>query len=297
MPDLLFTKAPHWEWLAVLYFFLGGLAGGSYALAAIAELFGGGRYRSAATAGFLVAFPAILVGGSILVIDLRHPERFWHMIFMSERAPTPILKWWSPMSVGAWFLLLFGVVSFFTFLASLQKEGRPRLPPFARLRDDLFGKVLIAIGGFLGLCVAGYTGVLLAVTNRPVWSETPWIGALFTISAISTATALLTLLLRRRDRDPTRSQRDALARYARWVVVIEAVVLVAFAVTLGGAIRAWSGAIALTLLLGVVALAILVPIAGWVMRREVRFEAWGAAAVLLGGFLLRALIVLPVEAL
>ena len=35
-----FTTAPHWEWLIVLYFFLGGLAGGCYFLAALIDLFG-----------------------------------------------------------------------------------------------------------------------------------------------------------------------------------------------------------------------------------------------------------------
>ena len=32
---------PHWRWLIVLYFFLGGLAGASYFVASLAHLFGG----------------------------------------------------------------------------------------------------------------------------------------------------------------------------------------------------------------------------------------------------------------
>ena len=40
MPSTFFTEAPHWRWLIVLYFFLGGIAGGCYFLAALIDLFG-----------------------------------------------------------------------------------------------------------------------------------------------------------------------------------------------------------------------------------------------------------------
>ena len=40
MSDTLFTAAPHWRWLIVLYFFIGGIAGGSFFLAALLDLFG-----------------------------------------------------------------------------------------------------------------------------------------------------------------------------------------------------------------------------------------------------------------
>jgi formate-dependent nitrite reductase membrane component NrfD len=39
-PSTLFTDAPHWRWLIVFYFFVGGLAGGSYFLAVLIDLFG-----------------------------------------------------------------------------------------------------------------------------------------------------------------------------------------------------------------------------------------------------------------
>src|SRR2546427_565033 len=40
MSSTFFTAAPHWRWLIVAYFFLGGLAGGSYFLATMMDLFG-----------------------------------------------------------------------------------------------------------------------------------------------------------------------------------------------------------------------------------------------------------------
>src|SRR5207249_8870462 len=55
-------------------------------------------------------------------------------------------------------------------------------------------KLVAGIGGLLGIFVAGYTGVLLSVTNRPIWADTPWLGALFVVSGASTgAAALITL--------------------------------------------------------------------------------------------------------
>src|SRR5262245_764667 len=40
MSDTFFTAAPHWRWLIVLYFFIGGIAGGSFFLAALLHLYG-----------------------------------------------------------------------------------------------------------------------------------------------------------------------------------------------------------------------------------------------------------------
>src|SRR5256885_8549938 len=46
--------------------------------------------------------------------------------------------------------------------------------------------------------IAGYTGVLLSVTNRPIWADSPWLGALFVASGASTGAAALILLGLRR---------------------------------------------------------------------------------------------------
>ena len=40
MSDTFFTAPPHWTWWIVAYFFVGGIAGGSALLAALAEFFG-----------------------------------------------------------------------------------------------------------------------------------------------------------------------------------------------------------------------------------------------------------------
>src|SRR5207253_8092479 len=44
------------------------------------------------------------------------------------------------------------------------------------------------------VCSSDLTGVLLAVTNRPIWADTTLLGLTFLISAASTSAALLILL-------------------------------------------------------------------------------------------------------
>ncbi len=38
-----FVQPPQWEWYILWYFFLGGLTGGTYALATMLRLWGGSR--------------------------------------------------------------------------------------------------------------------------------------------------------------------------------------------------------------------------------------------------------------
>src|SRR4051794_5959532 len=54
-------QEPHWSWLIVLYFFLGGLTGGIYFAAAWLDLFGERVDRSTMRLGHLVALPLIII--------------------------------------------------------------------------------------------------------------------------------------------------------------------------------------------------------------------------------------------
>ena len=189
-----FTASPDWRWLITSYFFLGGLAGGCYFLAVLLDFFGRPGDRPLARLGYYVAFPAVIVSGFLLTVDLQRPDRFWHMLIQSHTF-RPMLKLYSPMSLGSWALLIFGAFTLLPFLASLAEEGRLRWPWLTRLRPPgPLGGLLAVLGGFLALFVAAYTGVLLAVTNRPIWSDTPLLGVLFVISAASISAALMILM-------------------------------------------------------------------------------------------------------
>ncbi|HEY7519876.1 MAG TPA: NrfD/PsrC family molybdoenzyme membrane anchor subunit [Methylomirabilota bacterium] len=293
LPSTFFTDAPHWEWLIILYFFIGGLAGGSYVLAALLDFFGRPEDRPLARLGYLVAFPAVVVSGILLIVDLSLPLRFWHMLIESNTG-RPMLKLYSPMSVGSWALLVFGFFAFLSFLSALAegrrwRDGRLQMfrPPAA------VGTVVAVLGGLLGFFVAGYTGVLLAVTNRPIWSDTTLLGLNFVISAASTSAALLILLAFWRWR--TLGGIAFLERFDSLVLIVELLALAALLASLGNIFWVWFSAWGALLLVGVVILGILVPLAlHWRPRligRQLTTPV-AAALVLVGGFTLRVVIVL-----
>ncbi|MEK7367134.1 MAG: NrfD/PsrC family molybdoenzyme membrane anchor subunit, partial [candidate division NC10 bacterium] len=78
------TQAPGWPWLIDLYFFLGGIAGASYALAAIADNFGSAEDRGVARTGYTLALALAPVLGLLLIIDLGMPGRFLHMLWVPK---------------------------------------------------------------------------------------------------------------------------------------------------------------------------------------------------------------------
>ena len=161
-----YVADPHWgDWI-ICYFFLGGIAAGAYALAALVDLFGDESDRRATRAADYLAFPLVCVCGLLLIVDLGRPERFWHMLIQSETF-RPMFKWWSPMSAGSWGLSAFGAFSLVSFLGVLVEDGWLGRRPLGRVArrggtGAAIGKavrrwVALASAFFLG----SYTGVLL----------------------------------------------------------------------------------------------------------------------------------------
>lgn len=299
LPSTYFTEAPHWQWLIVLYFFVGGLAGGSYFLAVLIDFLGRWEDRPLARLGYYIALPAVILSGILLIVDLSRPDRFWHMLIQSNTG-WPMFKWYSPMSIGAWGLLLFGAFTFVSFLAALADAGRlERWPWLSRLRPPgVLGAIVAVLGGILGFFIAGYTGVLLAVTNRPIWADTTLLGLTFLVSAASSSAALLILLGHRRRR--AESGIHALERFDTMALILELVVLAALVASLGSLAWAWFNAWGALLVVGVVVLGILVPLLLHARPRLIGPDlgvAVAAVLVLVGAFLLRLVVVMSSEGL
>ena len=299
-----FTTNPHWQWYIVLYFFVGGLAGGSYFLGTLIDMFGRAEDRPLARLAYYVAFPCVLLSGLLLTVDLGRPLRFWHML-IERNTFQPMFKAFSPMSFGSWALLVFGLFSALSFLAALAEEDRLRWPAFSRLQWRAFravrppsvaSRIIAIVGGIAGLFIAGYTGVLLAVTNRPIWSDTPLLGMLFIVSAASTSTALLMLLSQRYGwhRLPGIA---ALQRMDGAVLALELLVLIAVMISLGPALRGWLNAWGALLVVGVIIFGLIVPIMlSWRHRRLADPNvAVIATLVLIGGLLLRVVVIFSSE--
>lgn len=212
-------KSIEWGFLIVNYLFLGGLSAGLFFISALAGYAGaadGASTRRIARWGAMLAPWPVALGSGLLILDLGNWNRFY-LLFLH-------FKWHSPMSIGSWLLLLFTGVAFLHLWSWLSAGERSavvrklRLP--ASLNRDLpvSRAAVAAIGLPLSLAVAIYTGVLLgAVQARPFWN-TNLVAQMFLFSAISTACALLivVLALSRTRPDP----RELRALYALDIVLI-----------------------------------------------------------------------------
>lgn len=229
-----FAGPPDWLWYILFYFFLAGLSGGSYLIATLLRLRGDPADEPMARIGFYVAFPPMVIAPILLTLDLGQPLRFWHMLWnTTPDAQGLTFKYWSPMSVGVWAVMLFGAITTVSFLEALARDGKLRFGLADRLIGLLsgrLGRVLNVVGAGVGLFVAGYTGVLLSVSNQPVWSDTWALGGLFLASGLSGSAALLLLLARFRPQ--ARSSLGMLSLSGRLYALLELALLVAFALTL-----------------------------------------------------------------
>lgn len=283
------TVAPEWEWWLVWYFFLGGLAAGLYFVAALIDLLGSERDRAMARVAYYLAFPLVAVCGVLLILDLGRPERFWHMLIQSETGGL-MFKYWAPMSIGAWALLLFGGLSGLSFVGVLAEDGRLGLGGLRGLARALHygpvGQFFTLLGAGVGFFVASYTGVLLAASNQPFWSDTRLLGGLFLASAATTGTALLLLLLL-----PSAAPAS-LARLQRvnaWALLLELLLLVGFLVSLGNLTTPLLRSPYGVMLVGITGvLGLLLPLG---LRLVQRWGHWvtvlGSLLVLVGGFEMR----------
>ncbi|MDQ2687294.1 MAG: polysulfide reductase NrfD [Armatimonadota bacterium] len=179
--DISMLKPPVWTPEIGAYFFLGGLSAGAFVLARLAERFGGGRLGGLTRVGTAVAVAAVaaLPCAPLLIADLGDPKRFHHMLRVWK--PT------SPMNLGSWTLTAYmgvGGLAVLQEIARARRGGRPA-EGVAQVGDIAAGALADGAGIPLALLLAGYTGVLLSTTATPVWSKNPWIGALFSASAVS----------------------------------------------------------------------------------------------------------------
>ncbi|HVI95253.1 MAG TPA: NrfD/PsrC family molybdoenzyme membrane anchor subunit [Anaeromyxobacter sp.] len=223
---------PHlhvWGWEIPAYLFLGGLAAGVMILTSILWARGDDRSKAVRWAAFA---PPLLVsaGMGALFLDLAGKLHVWRFYLA--------FRWTSPMSWGAWILVLVYPVTLLVALAGLDDAQSERVTtalgrgPVAGLvaRARAFGRAHAAglrrTNLATGVALGVYTGVLLSTLGaRALWGSA-LLGPLFLVSGISTGAALLLLL------DLSAEERHLVARWDRIAIGLELFVLALFLVGL-----------------------------------------------------------------
>lgn len=181
-----------WGWEIPLYLFLGGLAAGILFFAALYTI--QGKEKEYPTAVKIAPFivPLLLVLGlGALFLDLHHKLYFWRLY--------TTIKLQSPMSWGAWTLMIITPLSF-VWAALHIKELFPNWDwKYDWLKDivKFLNKNKIALAWIMliySVILGIYTGILFSAFNaRPLWN-TSILGPLFLSSGMSAGAAVIIAL-------------------------------------------------------------------------------------------------------
>lgn len=180
-----------WHFPISLYLFLGGMAAGIIFFASLFTILRKEKEVPTTVKGaMVVAVVAISIGLVALLYDLTHLLYVWQL-YMTVRIE-------SPMSWGAWVLLIVTLLSFL-WVFSYSTEMFPRWDwKFDFLKNfqaylirnrRTMAMILLPLSVILGI----YTGILLSAFNaRPLWN-TSILGPLFLASGLSTGAAAIIL--------------------------------------------------------------------------------------------------------
>ena len=202
MQEELFTSGrnlPHidpsleiWHWPISVYLFLGGLAAGLLFFAALITVLKKDKeYQTTVKYAAIISPIALTLGLLALFYDLTHKFYFWRLY--------TTIRIESPMSWGAWVLLIITPISFlwvFSYYSEIFPQWKLKFE-FLNTFEKYLKKnrmnlayALIPLSIILGV----YTGILLSAFNaRPLWNNAI-LGPLFLTSGLSTGAATIILL-------------------------------------------------------------------------------------------------------
>jgi len=287
-----------WSWQIPVYLFLGGFVAGIMVLSGWALWQRRRNHRTYATFSlassglFALGLFAISLGMLALFLDLSHKASVWRLYLM--------LKPWSPMSWGAWILLLVYPV----LLAGVMLDPprvllrvAPALDPlYRRLADSLLARRITGLVSITtGLALGIYTGILLsALGARPLWSSA-LLGPLFLVSGLSTSAAFTHWA------SPEPAEREQMAWLDNLFLAMEIGLIALFLIGLASSTEAHADAAQLFLggpytavfWVGVVGLGIVLPlvIQSLAVTHRIAHTPIAPVLVLLGGLALRFVIV------
>jgi formate-dependent nitrite reductase membrane component NrfD len=282
-----------WGWQIPVYLFLGGWVAGIMVLSGYLLFKGRHARRSCICFAMpLVALVLLSLGMLALFLDLEHKLYTWRLYVAFEP--------WSPMSWGAWILLLVYPVLIAMALVRPPAIALLIIPGLEVVSRRLAGSrpLLRALGGASmagGVALGIYTGILLsALGARPLWTSSI-LGPLFLASGLSSGAAFAHMVARDRE------ESEALARADNGFLWGELALIALFLIGLSSGGEAQAGAAGL--LMGgpytaafwvvVVGLGIVAPllIQSLALGHRIGHTPIAPALVLLGGLGLRFVIV------
>jgi polysulfide reductase chain C len=185
-----------WEWPIAIDLLAAGLAGGAYFSGFLTDRISGGKYPLLPKIAMFLGVPLVLLGSLLLVLDLGEQLRAWHLFTRFRPG--------SAMSMGSWILILYALIGIVMIALWWSKSFDPEevrltglsglaraIRPAARALGALSWIALV-----LAVVLMTYTGVLLSATNQALWASTFLLPVLFVVSAVFTGSALLLLVLK-----------------------------------------------------------------------------------------------------
>lgn len=142
-----------WGWLVILDFFLAGSGSGLFILSLIMGY----------PLGMAVALVLVLLGGSLLLVDLTRPTNAWRVIMR------PQSSWLSRGTISIMVFTILGIVHVISLTASAG-GSMATVTTWANVPG--WEKILAIISGLAAATVALYPGFLLgSMRGIPLWSS------------------------------------------------------------------------------------------------------------------------------
>jgi len=142
-----------WGWLVILDFFLAGSGSGLFILSLIMGY----------PLGMSVALVLVLLGGSLLIVDLARPTNAWRVIMR------PQSSWLSRGTISIMVFTILGIVHIISLTASAG-GSMATVTTWANVPG--WEKILAIISGLAAATVALYPGFLLgSMRGIPLWSS------------------------------------------------------------------------------------------------------------------------------
>lgn len=183
-----------WSWQIPVYLFLGGLVAGMMIISGYFLL--RGRSKETKCSCFYLPLLSVIflsAGMFALFMDLEHKLFFWRL-YTTFRIT-------SPMSWGAWILLLVYPALFLNIIIRVPDFIKDRIPVAGewskKIKEHPFAiKSIGVLNMVLGALLGVYTGILLStLTGRPLWNSSV-LGILFLVSGLSSAAAFVHMIAR-----------------------------------------------------------------------------------------------------